>query len=149
MTLLGLTTVLLTVSACQPFLLSDKGNAFLKGFVNQELLSFLGVIVSITLASAGNIHLELNKLQDQTGSPFLSTRRAIKLSAFSLIGFLAAASGLVVIKPLFGDDINATAACNSIAISLVVFSIFVLIDLTRTTLGIPAASTLPAKADPQ
>jgi uncharacterized membrane protein YbhN (UPF0104 family) len=145
--LLGLLTVLLTVSACAPYLLSDDGNKFLAGFVNQELLSLLGVIVTITLASAGNLHLELNKLQDRTSLPFDRTRKAVRMSAYSLILIFALAGTLVVVKPLVGTDMRATAACNSFAIVLVAFSLFVLTDLTRTILAIPAASTLPKVSD--
>lgn len=145
--LLGLLTVLLTVSACAPFLLSDQGNAFLAGFVNQELLALMGVIVTITLASAGNLHLELNKLEDRTGLPFSRTRTAVRMSAYSLIMIFALAGALVVVKPMLGSDIRATAAANSVAIVLVVFSLFVLTDLTRTVLAIPAARTLPEAKD--
>lgn len=145
--ILGTLTVLLTVSACAPYLLSDDGNAFLKGFVNQELLSLLGVVVTITLASAGNLHLELNKLQDMTGKPFARTRQAVRLSAYSLIVIFVLACVLVVVKPTLGTDMRATATCNSIAIVLIVFSIFVLTDLTRTILAIPAVSTLPKVDD--
>lgn len=144
---MGLLTVLLTVSACAPYPLSDQGNHFLAGFVNQELLSLLGVIVTITLASAGNLHLELNKLQDRTTKSFLRTRQAVKMSAYSLILIFALAGALVVVKPLFTGDLHATAACNSIAIVLVVFSLFVLTDLTRTIFAIPASSTLPGTGD--
>jgi len=140
-------TVLLAVSACAPYLLSDAGNKFLAGFVNQELLSLLGVIVTITLASAGNLHLELNKIQDRTKLPFGRTRKAIKLSAYSLIGIFMLAGALVIIKPMFGTEMRATAACNSIAIVLIFFSLFVLIDLTRTVFAIPASSTLPEVPD--
>lgn len=139
--------VLLAASACAPFLLSDEGNSFLRGFVNQELLALLGVVVTITLASAGNLHLELNKLEDRTGNHFKRTREAVKLSAYSLILIFVAAGVLVVVKPMFGSDIRASAACNSVAITLVVFSVFVLADLTRTVLAIPAASTLPRADD--
>jgi len=38
---------------------------------------------------------------------------------------------------------RATAACNSIAIVLIMFSLFVLIDITRTIFSIPASSTVP------
>lgn len=140
-------TVLLTISACAPYLLSDAGNKFLAGFVNQELLSLLGVIVTITLASAGNLHLELNKLQDRTNSEFRRTRLSVKLSAYSLIAIFAIAGALVIIKPMMGVDPRATAACNSVAIVLVAFSLTVLIDLTRTTFAIPASSTLPIASD--
>jgi hypothetical protein len=140
-------TVLLTVSACAPYLLSDEGNAFLAGFVNQELLSLLGVIVTITLASAGNLHLELNKMQDRTKMEFARTRLSVKLSAYSLIIIFATSVALVVVKPMLSTDMRATAACNAIAIVLITFSLFVLIDLTRTIFAIPAVSTLPESQD--
>ena len=144
---LGTLVVLLAASACAPYLLSDDGNSFLRGFVNQELLTVLGVVVTITLASAGNLHLELNKMQDRTGSPFMRTRKSVKISAYSLILIFALAGALVIVKPLVGSDMRATAACNSVAITLMLFSLFVLVDLTRTTLSIPAASTLPTRHD--
>ncbi len=137
--ILATLTVLLSSSACAPYFLSDDGNEFLRGFVNQELLSLLGVIVTITLASAANLHLELNKLQDLTGKEFLRTRKAIKRSSYSLIAIFATAGLLVILKPTFGSEMHATAACNSIAIVLVLFSLLVLVDLTRTILSIPAS----------
>lgn len=139
---LGALIILWSISACAPYLLSDEGNTFLKGFVNQELLSFLGVIVTITLASAANLHLELNKIQDLTGIKFHRTREGVRLSAYSLIFILGIAGGLVIVKPILGHDMRASAACNSLAIVLVLFSLFVLSDLTRTILSIPASSTL-------
>lgn len=141
--LVAILTILLAASACSPFLLSDAGNAFLAGFVRQDLLSILAVIVTITLASAGNLHLELNKLQDRTGSPFVHTRRAVRSSAYSLICIFAVAGILVIVKPMLGPDDHATAACNSLAIVLVLFSLHVLLDLTRTVFAIPASTTLP------
>ena len=129
---------LLSASAFAPYLLSDSGNGFLMGFVNQELLSMLGVISTITLAAAGNLHLEINKLEDRTGLEFLATRRAVKASAYSLIGAFAFSGILVVVKPMLGSNDRATAASNSLAIVATLFSLFVLIDLTRTTFRIPA-----------
>lgn len=139
--------VLLTVSASVPYMLSDEGNAFLKEFVNQELLALLGVIVAITLASASNLHLELNKLQDRTGRDFPRTRAAVRRSAYSLLFLFALAGVLVVVKPLLGADQNATAAANAFAIGIVVFNLAVLVDLTITAFRIPAASTLPEAPD--
>lgn len=143
--MLGTLTVLLSISACSPFLLSDDGNSFLKGFVNQELLALLGVVVTITLASAGNLHLEINKIEDRTGRAFSKTRRAVKMSAYSLIVIFVLGGALVVIKPMLGNDRHATAACNSVAIVLVLFSLMVLVDITRTTFAIPPSSKLPEK----
>lgn len=145
--LIGLLTVLLTISVCQPSLLSDAGNSFLKGFVNQELLSLLGVIVAITLTTTGNLHFELNKLQERTGGEFAKTRASVRLSAYSLIMLFLCGVALVIIKPLLGPGPSASASCNSIAIVIVVFNALVLIDLTATTFKLPPLSTLPRKID--
>lgn len=145
--ILGLTTILLAASACAPYYLSDQGNEFLKGFVNQELLSLLGVIVTITLASAGNLHLELNKLQDRCGQDFVKTRQSVRWSAYSLIAIFGLGSILVVVKPLLEATQRLTAAANSMAIVIMFFSLFVLLDLIRTTFKIPAATTLRKRED--
>jgi hypothetical protein len=127
--------------------LSDDGNGFLKGFVNQELLALLGVIVAITLTTTGNLHFELNKLQDRTGAPFAKTRQSVRLSAYSLIVLFLLGALLVIVKPLVGTAPTATAVCNSLAIVIIVFNALVLTDLTVTTFKLPAYSTLPEKHD--
>ena len=107
----------------------------------------MGVIVTITLASAGNLHLELNKLQDRCGLGFQKTRQSVRWSAYSLIGIFGLGSALVIVKPLLDPTLRMTAAANSIAIVILFFSLFVLLDLIRTTFKIPAATTLPERKD--
>ena len=69
--------VWIILSLAVPWVLADT-NAFLKGFVNPKLLSLLGVIVTITLASAANLHIELNKIEEAAGkSAFVNTRVSI------------------------------------------------------------------------
>ena len=145
--LIGLMTVLLSISAWSPYYLSDDGNSFLRGFINHEFLSILGVIVTITLASAANIHLELNKLQDQVGKPFSRARAGICRSAYSLIIIFALGVVLVIVKPFTVSSQKLTAAANSAAIVIMFFSLSVLVDLTRTTFKIPAASAIRSDED--
>lgn len=144
---IGSTIACLCISYYSPNLLSDQGNKFLKNFVNENLLSFLGVIVTITLGSAANLHLELNKLQNIIGSDFSEARNAIKLSAYSLIFILVISCVLVMVKPTLGDDPKLTAICNYLAFSFVLFSMLVLIDLTSAIFGIPASETIKKKYD--
>ncbi|MDI1363996.1 MAG: hypothetical protein PSX79_03900 [bacterium] len=114
----------------RPELISDK-NAFLKDFVNQEFLGFMGVVVTITLASAGNLFIELNKLEDRAeASVFSKTKRSVKASAFSLIWSLVFALILVTVKPLLGPGQGTQAIANAAALTTILFSILVLVDLT-------------------
>ena len=124
-------------SVVAPTVLSDR-NSFLKGFVSHELLVLLGVIVTITLASAANLHLELNKLEEPVRKRvFGPTRAAIKMSAYWLIAVLLIAFVLVVAKPLVIERTateaqdSAASWFNSASMLIVLFSVLVLADLTQ------------------
>lgn len=136
--LIALTGVLLSVSICAPYYLSDAGNSFFRDFVNHEMLSVLGVIVTITLASAASLHLELNKLEERTGEAFPEARAAVKLCAYSLVVMFGFGFATVVGKPWVGDNQHATAAINSLVVLIFVFSLAILADLTAAVFRIPA-----------
>lgn len=138
-TLVALLAALVFVSLWYPGWLNDSGNSFLKNFVGFELLSFLGVVVTITLASASNLHLELNKLEARTQKHFPKTRNSIRLSSYSLIGLLIIGFILAVTKPIVAGNDTCEALWNSSAIVIIVFNVFVLTDITRTTLAIPSS----------
>lgn len=145
-TLIALTAVLISASICAPYYLSDEGNPFFKGFVTWELLSFLGVVVTITLASAANLHLELNKLEERSNESFGEARVAVRNCAYSLLLLFAVAFVLVMVKPtLNGPHWNAGA--NSLAILIVLFNLAVLADLTMAVFRIPAMER--ANGEPQ
>ena len=130
-------SVWLVLSLAAPWVMSD-GNGFLRGFVNHELLAFLGVVVTITLASATNLHLELNKLEQEKGKRgFPQTRASIKRSAVALITMLVIAVVLTVAKPLvmLPDPHQlqiAQSLFNGAALLIVLFNVLVLIDLTQS-----------------
>jgi hypothetical protein len=134
--------VVLSITA--PWVLGDA-NTFLKNFVNHELLGVLGVIVTITLASAANLHLQLNRIEDEFKKTFLtSTRRAVKQSAFSMIVIFAIAVVDVVVKPLLPSGDMSASFANGIALLVILFAILVLIDLTQLVFKIePIHKMLP------
>jgi cation transport ATPase len=136
-----LTVALLAISFRAPFYLSDS-NSFLRDFVNHEFLAILGFIVALTLGFAGNIHLELNRLEDETGNAFRRTRAAVKRSAISLMAAFIVAGALVVIKPMLIQEPIYAAVANSIAIVIVFFNLAVLYDLSETVFGIPTVKKI-------
>lgn len=131
--------ILLSLAA--PWAMSDY-NAFLKNFVNHELLAFLGVVVTITLASATNLHLELNKLEEAAGKrKFPKTRASIRRSSVSMITMLVIAVVVTVAKPLvivpdWHQQQIASSFFNGAALLIVLFNILVLVDLTHAALGL-------------
>ncbi len=145
---MGIATVLLSISFCQPSLINDD-NQFLKEFVSQQLLSTLGIILTVTLASAASLHLELNKIEDETGKPFLRTRQSVRRSAYSLLLIFAAATVLVMVKPLLPTAPVNRAVANAIAVLIVYFNLSVLYDLTRAVFKIPGIKAINAMTDNQ
>lgn len=124
------------VSYAEPQWLSDE-NAFLKGFVNHELLTILGVIVTITLASAASLHLELNRLEDSFSESFNEARFATKAYAYLLIALFGFALILVTIKPLVTINEHWEAAFNGAAIWIIALNILAWLDLTSAVFAIP------------
>lgn len=132
-----LVTLLVVLSITAPWMLGDA-NCFLAGFVNHELLAFLGVIVTVTLASAANLHLTLNKLEHEVQARvFQKTRQKIKQSASWLLSFLLIALILVIVKPVAACSSEVVQSLfNSGAILIVFCSILILIDITLAILKI-------------
>ncbi len=129
-------TVLIVLSVVTPQALDDS-NGFLRGFVNQELLSLLGVIVTITIASATNLHLELNKMEEAAQRRgFPGTRATIRAAVRWLLCLFVVAVLLVVAKPVIAPDGRGTVAAlvNGASLGLVLFNVLVLWDLSYAAL---------------
>jgi hypothetical protein len=134
--LIAWATAWTVIVVAAPWVLSDE-NRFFAGFVNYEFLTFMGVIVTITLASASNLFIELNKLEDRLDEAvFAKTKGHVKDSAFALIGALIAAIVLVILKPLLACSHRAEAGLNGVAVAILLFSVLVLIDLTQAAFGL-------------
>jgi hypothetical protein len=113
-----------------PGLLSDQ-NGFLKNFVTHKLLGFLGVVVTITLASVANLFVNLLRIEDERDrSPFPKTKRDLRDTSIWLLVTLGAALPLVWIKAMCPPWPRLEATFNAAALGLVIFSILLLIDGT-------------------
>jgi hypothetical protein len=123
--------VWIIVSLCAPWAMSDK-NKFLNDFVGPNLLGFLGVVVTITLASAANVHFELNKLEEKAGKVgFAKSRLALRRSSSALIGLLLLAVAVLLLKSNLPAGETAQSLANGAAVLIVLFNVLVLIDLTQ------------------
>lgn len=131
--------VLLVAAFSQPYILSNQ-NEFLANFVNHEFLNVLGVILAITLASAGQLHLKFNEIEeryDQKGG-LSKTRRGVHQAAYWLIALFLLAVVVVVAKPVVTSNPLSEAICNALAIFILVWYVLLLISLTQTTFKITA-----------
>lgn len=134
--LIGSFTLLMVVAVAQPSALSNK-NTFLEGFVTHELLGALSVIVSITLASAAQLHLSFNRAERAAGRTFLTKARAgVKQASYFLIALFCLAVCLVVARPWFGVNETAQAIINGLALFLLVWNVLILISITQIIFAI-------------
>jgi hypothetical protein len=138
-TLICFSAVVIVLAIVAPTLLSDD-NGFLKGFVGHELLALLGVILAITLASAAQLHLTLNSIEERFNRPnsFVATRNGIRSAVHWLLGLFVAALGLVVLKPCLALQTWMQSLANGLALLIVLWNILILISLTEAVFGLTA-----------
>lgn len=128
--------LMLALSACYPSAISDK-NDFLHHFVNQELLALLGIIITITLASAASLHLEFNKIEERHQKRALTgTRAKVKQAANCLIILFLVSVALVVCKPLLAETEHIQAVFNGAALFILLWNILLLTELTLAAFDI-------------
>lgn len=123
--------VWIVLSVTAPWVLGDN-NRFMKNFLSDKVLSFLGVIVTITLASIANLHLELNKIEQAAGRRgFPRARLRLRQSAAWMIAMLLAAVALDVVKPLVNAGEIVASFVNGASLLIVIFNVLILIDITQ------------------
>lgn len=130
--------LVLGFAGCAPNILSDS-NLFLESFVSENLLNVLGVILAITLASAGNLHLTLVQIEERLDkSCFDTMRKGIRIAANYLIGIFLFAVVLTVLKPALAKNAWSQTLFNGAALFLLLWYILILISLTHGVLAIKA-----------
>ncbi len=134
--LIAAATVVTVCAIYNPSYLSDK-NDFLHEFINREFLSLLGIIITITLASAANLHLEFNKIEERFNRRGLTkTRRGVTQGAYYLIGLFLLSVVIVVVKPLAPQTDTAQALFNGAALVVLLWNVLILLELTQLAFAI-------------
>ena len=129
--------VVLVAAIAAPNVLSDD-NGFLRSFVGAEFLSILGVILAITLASSGQLHLAFNQIEERLKQEGLAkTRAAVRTDTYALIVLFLLAIAVVVVKSLLAFTLWAQTLFNGAALLILVWNVLLLISLTRTIFAIP------------
>ena len=100
--------------------------------MNHEFLNFMGVVVTITLASTANIHIALRRKEEAAGEEFLKgTRDKVKKSAFSLIWAMFFSVVLLVVKPLLPTVDEVSALTNAAGLGIILWGILIILDITK------------------
>jgi hypothetical protein len=114
----------------QPNWLSDQ-NPVLKDFIDIDFSNFLGVILTITIASLSQLNLSLGKIsQKEDKSDIADLRSEIKSSAVFLVFFFALGFAIAIMKPLIAETDLIQSIINSLAILIIIFFLLILVDIT-------------------
>jgi hypothetical protein len=98
------------------------------------------VLATITLASTSSIHLAFNAIEERYKKRFLVKSRAgVRQAAYALIFLLGASIVLVMAKPLVGEEASVVAFCNGLCVVILLWSILILLSITRLVFAINPA----------
>lgn len=97
-----------------------------------DFIGLMGVIVTITIASAANTHMAIRQIEASAKKKFLSrTRKSVEKSVISLLITMLTSLAIVILKgwpeisPLWQSLINV------LSVITIIFGLLVLLDLTR------------------
>lgn len=123
--------------ATKPEWVSDD-NKFLLNFVNHELINVLGVILAITLASAAQIHLAFNRIEERykVRNALEKSRRELRQDTYWLIALFLIGVAIAVVKPICGDSRYVAGFFNMAALFILLFHVLLLISLTNLVFAI-------------
>lgn len=137
-------SVVLTLSVFWPGLLA--GNKFLEAFATHEVLSFLVVILTITLASVANIHLTVHQSQarivDQAAREKLEREAAgplraeTKSSAWLLFWGLIVCIVAAFVKGVWPDSQFVLSLAHGTVVIIVILNFVVLYDIYETVFAL-------------
>lgn len=137
-TLLAYIVAAIAIIAARPDWLGDT-NRFLRDFVNHEFVNVLGVTLAITLASAAQIHLALNRIEERVKvkDAFSETRRELHQDTYWLISYFVVGVVIVVVKPIIEGGTTMQAAFNAAALFVLLLHVLVLVSLTQLVFAMP------------
>lgn len=118
------------VSIFKPSLLSQ--NQFLIDFFNHNFISVLTVVVTVSLVSITQIHLEYSKIERRFKERvFIVPRRTLNIGTFLLCASLFIGFLLAFLRAQFIENDTAVAFIHSISLLIVFEVIFIMYDIIR------------------
>lgn len=124
-------TLVGVLSAVSPAILGTPGTALDK-FVTEQVLNVLGVILAIMLASAANLHLEFNKIEERfrRKGGLSKTKASVRISTQWMIGLFCLYIVMMLFKP--EEPVWLRSICNGLALIVLLWYVLIMIDLTQT-----------------
>lgn len=120
-----------TISIVRPKFLSD--NKFLSDFINHEYINILAVIVTVSMVSVVQLHLEYTRIERRfKAKVFQLPRKAINDAALLLTSLLVFAFILSFLRASFTGIDTFVSVIFTLALATILEAIFAMYGLVQT-----------------
>lgn len=124
--------LIFSIAHCDPYILNDK-NEFFKDFGGYNLITTLGIIITINISLITSLLLEIKKIEDSKGAPvFRETRKSLKHDSYAMIIIIILSLILPIIKLALPAESYWSLVANGTKILLFEIIIFIMADVVMT-----------------
>lgn len=122
---------LITISIVTPEILSK--NTFLANFINHEILNILAVIVTVTLVSITQVHLEFGRIERRLKEKiFPEARREINQTTWALgLSFILVLFALILRGGVEDTNLMEVSLFNSFCLIMLLIATLSMIDVVH------------------
>jgi hypothetical protein len=145
-TLIVFAALFVGLAVCSPSTLAQ--NKFLDEFVNHEYINVLAVIVTVSLVSVTQIHLEYSRIERRFKTRvFQDARRTVNLGALLLTSMLVLAFVISFVRAEVSEDLLMLSIVHGAALLTVLTSVFIMYDLVRVVYVLAADEPIEDEAE--
>lgn len=129
-TLLVLAALFTLIAACEPAILAK--NQFLNDFVNHEYINVLAVIVTVSLVSVTQIHLEYSRIERRFKTRvFQDARSTVNTGALWLTSLFVFSFVLSFGRAAMSNNDVVISLIHGMALLTILCAIFIMYDFVR------------------
>jgi hypothetical protein len=133
-------------AVCDPTLI--LANHLLMGFVHDQMINIIAILVTITTASAGQLHLSLNEIERaEKRILFVRTRKEIRDNVLWIVGIFIVEIALLLLLDWIENQ-RGDAFIVGAMVTALILAILLMYDIVDSIFKIPAFTNGSRPIDP-
>lgn len=137
-----------SISICKPAFFSE--NAFLDQFVNHEFINLMAVIVTVSLVSVVQLHMEYTRIERKFKQrAFEKSRRTVNANGVILIALFVFSFIISFIKgmPEVEGNLQIQSMVHVVALAAILECVWIMYELIRTAYTIARTEPIDGPAN--
>jgi len=139
-----------SISICKPSFFSE--NVFLDQFVNHEFINLMAVVVTVSLVSVVQLHMEYTRIERKFKQrAFSKSRRTVNTNGVILIALFVFSFVISFIKgmPEVEESLEIQSIVHVAALAAILECVWIMYELIRTAYTIARTEPLDGAANAQ